>query len=305
MANLNGIICIHKPQDFTSFDVVAKMRGITKTKKIGHSGTLDPMATGVLPLFFGTATRACDRMPNHDKAYIAGFRLGLKTDTYDIWGTVLEKQTARFTKEQVEEALAGFTGTVEQLPPMYSAVRVNGQRLYDLARQGMTVERKTRRVTIYTCRLLEFCSETQSGRLEISCSKGTYIRSICYDLGEKLGCGGVMTSLIRTQSGVFRLKDCIGLEQAQQCADQDDFSTVLLPVEHVFASLPVIRLNEVQSRMFLNGLRLDLNRVRFREMDVSHTIYGSDGTFLGLARTASEQMELVIEKMFAERKSSD
>ena len=305
MAGLNGIICIEKPQNFTSFDVVAKMRGITKTKKIGHSGTLDPMATGVLPLFFGTATRACDRMPEHEKTYVAGFRLGVKTDTYDIWGTVLEEKSAAFTTGQVEAALAGFVGDMEQLPPMYSAVRINGQRLYDLARQGITVERKPRAVTVSVCRLLEFNEETQGGRIEVVCSKGTYIRSICHDLGEKLGSGGVMTSLVRTRSGIFTSRDCITLEQAQQCAGQGDFSDVLLPVERVFSSLPKIKLNERQSKMFLNGLRLDLNRVRFQALGASHTVYGADGSFLGLARTAPEHMELVIEKMFAERKSSD
>lgn len=304
MANLNGIICINKPQNFTSFDVVAKMRGITKTKKIGHAGTLDPMATGVLPLFFGNATRACDRMPDGSKCYVADFRLGVTTDTYDVWGKVVSEKNASCSAQEVERALDSFRGRIEQLPPMYSAVQVNGQRLYDLARQGLTVERKPRVVEVTSLRLLAFDEAQQCGKMEIDCSKGTYIRSICHDLGEKLGCGGIMTGLVRTRAGMFSLADCITLEQAQELADREDLSAVLLPVEKVFADLPEIRLNEIQSKKFKNGLRLDLNRVRHQPLPGSHAVYDSVGGFLGLAKLDLEKKELVIEKMFAERESS-
>ncbi len=302
MTELNGIICINKPQEFTSFDVVAKMRGITGTKKIGHAGTLDPMATGVLPLFFGCATRACDRMPEDGKRYTADFQLGLETDTYDIWGKILREQQASCSRSEIEAVLAGFRGRIEQLPPMFSAVRVNGQRLYELARQGKTIERKPRCVEITSLELLEFDEERQCGRLDIVCSKGTYIRSICHDLGERLGCGGVMTGLVRTQAGIFTLKDCITLEQAQKCAVSGDFSGVLLPVGRLFRSLPAIRLNEVQSKKFCNGLRLDINRVRHQRLPGSHAVYDNSGGFLGLAVLDFDKMELVIEKIFAERK---
>ena len=302
MTELNGIICINKPQEFTSFDVVAKMRGITGTKKIGHAGTLDPMATGVLPLFFGCATRACDRMPEDGKRYTADFQLGLETDTYDIWGKILREQQASCSRSEIEAVLAGFRGRIEQLPPMFSAVRVNGQRLYELARQGKTIERKPRCVEITLLELLEFDEERQCGRLDIVCSKGTYIRSICHDLGERLGCGGVMTGLVRTQAGIFTLKDCITLEQAQKCAVSGDFSGVLLPVGRLFRSLPAIRLNEVQSKKFCNGLRLDINRVRYQRLPGSHAVYDNSGGFLGLAVLDFDKMELVIEKIFAERK---
>jgi len=304
MANLNGIICINKPQDFTSFDVVAKLRGMTKTKKIGHAGTLDPMATGVLPLFFGNATRACDRMPDDSKCYIADFRLGMTTDTYDIWGKTLSEQPSFCSADEVEAALGSFRGQIEQLPPMYSAVQINGQRLYDIARQGITIERQPRSVEIKKLKLLSFDKETQSGKLEIDCSKGTYIRSICHDFGEKLGCGCVMTGLVRTRAGMFSLSDCITMEQAQKYADQDDFSEVLLPVEKVFEPLPKIRLNEIQSRKFKNGLRLDLNRVYYKPLEGSQAVYDHNGVFLGLAILDLDKMELVIEKMFAERESS-
>lgn len=304
MTNLNGILCINKPQNFTSFDVVAKMRGITKTKKIGHAGTLDPMATGVLPLFLGNATRACDRMPDGSKCYTADFRLGVTTDTYDVWGKVVEEQTASCSAQEVEEVLSFFRGEIQQIPPMYSAVQINGQRLYEMARKGLTVERKPRKVEITTLRLLSFDSEKQEGTLEIACSKGTYIRSICHDLGEKLGCGCIMTGLIRTRAGLFSLEDCITLEQAQEYADRGELSALLLPVERVFEGLPKIRLNEIQSRKFQNGLRLDLNRVHHQPISGSHAVYDSTNRFLGLAKPDFEKMELMIEKMFAERESS-
>ncbi len=303
MASLNGIICICKPKEFTSFDVVAKMRGITKTKKIGHAGTLDPMATGVLPLFFGNATRACDRMPDGSKTYIASFRLGVTTDTYDRWGKVLSETKADCTAAQLEQTLKKFRGTIDQMPPMYSAVQINGQRLYDLARQGKTVERPTRQVEIRLLRLCHFDPTTQTGQLEVDCSKGTYIRSLCHDLGETLGCGCVMTELSRTRAGIFTLKDCITLEQAQTYADQGTFSSILLPVERVFSDLPSIHLNPIQSRKFRNGLRLDLNRVNHQVIEGSHTVYDHNGMFLGLATLDLEKMELIIEKMFAERES--
>lgn len=302
MTDLNGIICINKPQDFTSFDVVAKMRGITHTRKIGHTGTLDPMATGVLPLLLGTATKASDLLPDDSKAYVADFQLGCTTDTDDIWGTVLKQGAASFCRSEVEEKLALFCGEISQIPPMYSAIQVNGQRLYDIARKGVVIERAPRRVTILSLRLLEFDEAGQKGKFEISCSKGTYIRSICRDLGEALGCGGVMTGLVRTHAAGFGLSDCITLEQAQAYAQEGDFSTVLRPVERLFSSLPRIRLNEVQSRMFRNGVRLDLNRVRYRISDGYQAVYDEGNRFMGLAELNFEKMELVVRKMFLERK---
>ncbi len=303
MTNLNGIICINKPQDFTSFDVVAKMRGITQTRKAGHAGTLDPMATGVLPIFFGNATKACDIMPDDTKCYVADFRLGAETDTYDIWGKILSERESAVTLAQVEEKLELFRGEISQVPPMYSAVQVNGQRLYDIARQGLTVERKARTVMVDTLHLLAFDEQTQCGKMEISCSKGTYIRSICHDLGRELGCGAVMTGLVRTRAGVFTLEDCITLEQAQYCADHRDFSSVLLDTEKIFDRLPKIKLNEIQSRKFMNGMRLDLNRVYHLKKDGFHAVFDYRKRFMGLASLDFDKMELVIEKMFLERES--
>ncbi len=213
---MNGIIVVNKPQDFTSFDVCAKMRGILGTKKIGHAGTLDPMATGVLPIFVGTATKACDILPDNDKVYLAGFRLGATSDTQDVWGDVTEKSETPISRSEVEGILPNFRGDIMQIPPMYSAVQVNGQRLYDLARQGIVVKREPRPIKIHRLELKEYLEN--QGFLEISCSKGTYIRTLINDIGEGLAVGGIMTSLVRTKAAGFTLSDAITLEELQEIA---------------------------------------------------------------------------------------
>lgn len=298
---MNGIICINKPSDWTSFDVVAKSRGICKTKKVGHAGTLDPMATGVLPLFFGNATKVCDIMPNDDKGYVAEFRFGVTTDTLDITGTVQTQQESHVTRQQLEAKIPQFVGEIEQVPPMYSAVRVNGRRLYDIARTGAEVERKARKITVHKFQLLDFDETTQTATAEIICSKGTYIRSLCSDLGGVLGVGAVLVNLQRHIAGNFTLKDCLTLEQLQQSAEQGKLQEHLLPVEKVFDQLPKIRLNEIQSSKFLNGIRLDLNRVIYQQETGYHTVFHADGRFMGLASLNLENMQLVIEKMFMQR----
>ena len=212
MSELNGIICVYKPVGFTSFDVIAKMRGILKMKKLGHAGTLDPMAEGVLPVFAGCATKACDMLPDHDKVYRAGFRLGVTTDTQDSSGTVISENDTPVYKDGLISAAECFRGDIMQLPPMYSAVSVNGKRLYELARQGKTVEREPRPITVYSLDIKEYDEQTRSGVMEISCSKGTYIRTLINDIGDKLGCGGIMTSLVRTAACGFTLDDCVTIE---------------------------------------------------------------------------------------------
>lgn len=298
---LTGVLCIQKPQKFTSFDVIAKLRGISGTRKIGHSGTLDPMATGVLPIFFGNATKACDLLPNGDKRYTAGVRFGLTSDTQDIWGNLASENSAPLSREALEAALPRFTGTISQLPPMYSAVQVNGQRLYDLARKGVEIARTPREITIYKLELLSYDEEKREAVLDVCCSKGTYIRTLCHDLGEYLGMGAVMSSLIRTEAAGFTLQDCVTLEEAQNAALENRFPELLLPVERIFSDLPVIRLSEVQTRMFTNGVRLDLNRIRCAKIPGNHSVYGWDGTFLGLAACDFEKMELVMQKLFTQR----
>jgi len=295
---MNGIICVNKPEGWTSFDVVAKVRGIAHTRKVGHAGTLDPMATGVLPLFLGIATKACDVMPGEDKAYRATFKLGMTTDTQDRTGDVLTTCESVLTRAEVEAKLPQFTGDILQIPPMYSAVQVNGRRLYDLARSGKEVERKPRPVTILSLALLSFDEETQTGVLDVHCTKGTYIRTLCHDLGQALGVGATLTALERYQAGNFTLEDCYTLEELQQFEHEQTLESKVLPVEKVFLQLPKIKLNPVQSVKFQNGVKLDLNRVRYKQVGGLHKVFDHENQFMGLATLNLETMELVVAKMF-------
>lgn len=294
---MNGIICVNKPQDFTSFDVIAKLRGIMKIRRLGHGGTLDPMATGVLPVFVGTATKACDIMPDNTKSYRAGFKLGQVTDTQDITGEVLTSSDMAVNRDTLEAVIPEFVGDIMQLPPMYSAVQVNGQRLYDLARQGVEVERTPRQIHVDCLELVEYNEESREGVLEIYCGKGTYIRTIINDIGEKLGCGGIMTSLVRTSSGGFTLDDCHTMEEIQRAADENRLDELILPIERVFASLPRLRLNEVQTRMYKNGVKLDISRVHHIKADTElYSVYGFDGGFIGTALADRENGILRVAK---------
>ena len=281
---MNGIICVNKPQDFTSFDVVAKLRGILKMKRLGHGGTLDPMATGVLPVFVGNATKACDIMPDNTKSYRAGFRLGAVSDTQDIWGEVTQRSDKAVSRSDIEAVIPDFIGKIMQLPPMYSAVQVNGQRLYDLARQGIEVERQAREIEVDSLVLEDYDSNTREGVMSIACGKGTYIRTIISDIGEKLGCGGIMTSLVRTSSGGFTLADCYTFEEIQKARDEERLEELILPIERVFAKLPKLRLGEAQTRMYRNGVKLDLTKLRdIRGSEDCYGVFGYDGVFIGTA----------------------
>ena len=294
---MNGILCVNKPQDFTSFDVVAKLRGILQMKRLGHGGTLDPMATGVLPVFVGNSTKACDIMPDNTKSYLAGFRLGCTSDTQDVWGTVSDKSGMAVSREDILTVLPEFTGRIMQLPPMYSAVQVNGKRLYDLARQGIEVERTPREAEVSDLLLTDYDSASREGKLSITCGKGTYIRTIINDIGERLGCGGIMTSLVRTSSCGFTLDDCHTLEQIQCARDEGRLEELILPVDRVFSALPAIRLGEAQTRMYRSGVKLDLGRVRgVRPDSDTYRIYGFDGAFIGTAVTDREKGELRVGK---------
>lgn len=248
---ISGVIPVDKPEGFTSFDVVAKCRGILKERRIGHSGTLDPMATGVLPLFIGKAARAVDILPDTDKSYRAEFKLGFSTDTQDITGSVLLRSEKRAERSEIEAALAGFTGEISQIPPMYSAVKINGRRLYDLAREGRTVDRKPRKITVYRFILKDFDEENQSGVLEIDCSKGTYIRTLINDLGERLGTLGTMTALRRTRSQGFSVSQCVTLSQLESGAEK-----YIIPVERCFEAYPRLDLDSKRERLYLNGVTL-------------------------------------------------
>lgn len=239
----HGVLIVHKPQDFTSFDVVAKLRGILQERRIGHGGTLDPMATGVLPVFVGGATKAADMAAAQTKEYVADFALGYATDTQDSTGTEIMRSDKRVTYAEVQEAVSRMTGEQMQLPPMYSAVKVNGQRLYDLARKGVEVERKARPITVFEAELLAFEEETQTGRLRFRCSKGTYIRTLLHDLGEQLETYAVMTALQRTRSGNYTLEQSHTLEEIQQLAQEDRIESILLQTDSLFLDDPAVTID--------------------------------------------------------------
>ena len=239
----SGILVFDKPQGFTSHDVVAKLRGILRTRKIGHGGTLDPMPTGVLPIFVGGATKASDYAAAQDKTYEAGFTLGFSTDTQDTTGTVIERSDRRVTLDEVRDALEGFRGAQKQIPPMYSAIKIDGQKLYDLARKGKEVERPARDITILDIALLNFDPDTQKGSFRVTCSKGTYVRTIVHDLGEKLGTHAAMHALTRTRAGVYDLSEAVTFDQIERARDDGTLEDLFRPTDSLFVDYPAVSLN--------------------------------------------------------------
>ncbi|WOC74955.1 tRNA pseudouridine(55) synthase TruB [Intestinibacillus sp. NTUH-41-i26] len=252
-SELNGILLMDKPQGFTSHDVVAKLRGILHTRRIGHGGTLDPLATGVLPVFVGGATKAADFAAAQDKEYIAGFTLGYNTDTQDVTGGTLQVSGRCAARDAVEQAAGRFLGSQKQVPPMYSAVKVNGQKLYDLARRGKAVERPARDITVHAIDLLEFDEHAQKGMLRLTVSKGTYVRTLINDLGEALGTLAVMHSLTRTRSGAYTLRECHGFSQVERAAADGAAQTLLLPTDSLFPLHPAVRLTDEGAERIARG----------------------------------------------------
>lgn len=297
---MNGVIVINKQKDFTSFDVVAVARGILREKKIGHSGTLDPMATGVLPILIGRAAKAQSLLPDTDKEYIAGFRFGMTTDTLDITGNVLTQIESHVHREDIENILPLFRGNIMQIPPMYSAVQKDGVRLYDLARQGIEVERQARPVYIDTLELTDFDEQMQSGKLRISCSKGTYVRVICDDIGKTLGCGCVMTELCRTKACGFTLEDAVTLKELEQIKNEGRLDEVIRPTDSIFRCFKPVYISEKQAVRFSNGAALDIERVKSIDASENPTLYRvySGNVFLGLGITNPEKNELAVKKHF-------
>ena len=286
---MTGILLVDKPADWTSHDVVAKLRGVTGERRIGHSGTLDPMATGLLVVFLGRATRAVEFAEADEKTYLAEICLGVTTDTQDSTGTVLERHTDIPGRETLEAALAPFRGEIEQIPPMYSAVKRGGKKLYELARKGVEVERAPRRVTIRELTLLE--GEGERYRLRVRCSKGTYIRTLCHDIGQALGCGACMSALRRTQAGAF------SVEQAQPLSALTDGGAPerhLLPVDSLFRELPALTLPEEAVRPARNGNAIPAPDAA----EGAYRVYAPDGEFLLLGRV--ESGTLVTVKSFFE-----
>lgn len=298
---MTGIICLDKQEHMTSFSAVARARRITGEKKAGHAGTLDPMATGILPVLFGGATRFMEFLPVHDKGYRARIQLGMTTDTLDTTGTVLTRSGVRVSKAQVEQALAAFRGDILQVPPMYSALLKNGVRLYELARRGEEVERQARPVTIYRLELTEFDGQTQECTLNVLCSKGTYIRSLADDLGRMLGCGAVMSGLRRTYAAGFSLKDCVTLDTLSELVQQGKLSQCMIPLERVLAAYPSLSVTQAQAVRFANGGALDADRLRFAEKrDGLFRVYSPDERFLGLGELLPEERELKVRRVLQE-----
>lgn len=297
---MDGVIVINKPADFTSFDVVAVMRGVAKTKKVGHTGTLDPMATGVLPLLFGSATKAQSLLPDSTKEYEAEFKLGLTTDTLDVWGTVQSEKPVNVTQQDIQNILPEFTGDILQLPPMYSAVQQDGKRLYELARQGIVVQREKRQVNVSLLQLLEFNENTHTGKLRIACSKGTYIRTLIDDIGARLNCGGIMTSLCRTKACGYTLNDAVTLEQAKQLGNEGALDSVLKDISLLFNVYRQVNVSLSQAKRFCNGGQLDLSRLRISNLQDAEVlrVYTYEGKFIGLGKVEQEKNWLAIYKLF-------
>jgi len=280
---MNGIVIIDKPAGWTSQDVVSKLRGVLHTKRIGHGGTLDPMATGVLPVFVGRATRAVEFFEHAEKTYETVLRLGITTDTEDITGNVLQQQEVTVTEQQFLTVLEQFRGEIQQIPPMYSALKINGQKLCDLARRGKEVERKPRTITIHQLDCLSF--DGQTARLRVNCSKGTYIRTLCKDIGDALGCGGCMESLRRVAAGSYTIEEAIPLAELVESADPESH---LRPVDSMFTQHPAITLTEKQALRCRNG-----NSFSIDLPDGTYRAYDLTGEFLMLAKVESGVMSTI------------
>lgn len=299
---MDGVLILDKPRDFTSFDAVAVVRGLAKERKIGHTGTLDPMATGVLPLLLGRAAKAADLLPDTEKEYVARFRLGERRDTGDVTGTVVEESDAPVGREALEQAVAGLVGEIWQVPPMYSAVSVNGKRLYQLARQGVEVERPARKVTVYRLELLEYCPETGEGALQAACSKGTYIRTLIEDMARAAGSCGTMAALRRVRACGFGEGDALPLDRLKELAARGELSSVLRPVESLFEDYPAVAVSPAQAVRFSNGGSLDMARLRLPRIALPQgqrmRVFGPGQRFLGLATADPGQGRLVFLKLF-------
>ena len=300
---MTGVLILDKPAGFTSFDAVAVCRRLCHERKIGHTGTLDPVATGVLPLLLGKATRAASLLEDTDKEYEAGFRLGVSTDTEDSTGKVLETSDTPVSRELLESLLPRFRGEIMQVPPMYSAVSKDGKRLYELARKGIEVERDARPVTIFKLELMEYHEETREGKLTVSCSKGTYIRTLIADLAKAAGSLGVMTALRRTKACGFTLADAITLDEAKALSEAGTLEEKLRPVESLFVHLPTVTVSGAQAARFGNGGQLDLKRIpAFRKQNPPDgeivRVRGEKGEFLGLGQVQAEKGWLAILKLF-------
>lgn len=297
---VNGIINVYKEKGYTSFDVVAKMRGIFGQKKIGHTGTLDPDAQGVLPVCLGKATKVCDLLTDKDKVYKATMLLGIQTDTLDISGKVCNKAMVNVTEQQVRDVISTFVGTIEQVPPMYSALKVNGKKLYELAREGKTIERKARKVSIYDITIDEI--HLPEVVMIVSCSKGTYIRSLCDDIGTKLGCYGCMKELLRTKVACFDIEDAYKISEIEKLKE-----SIVLPVDMLFENIPAVNTVLMAQKLIENGNRIpaeminaDGNKQKKYDDEGRYRIYNPEDSFVGIYTYKAETDDFKPVKIFME-----
>lgn len=305
---MNGIINVYKERGFTSHDVVAKLRGILHQKRIGHTGTLDPEAEGVLPVCVGTATRLCDMLTDKRKVYETVMQFGIATDTEDMTGTVTKRLPVRATRKELEEILPSFLGEQLQIPPMYSAIKVDGKKLYELAREGKTVERKKRPVTIYGLELLDSREDAQGflceAELRITCGKGTYVRSLCRDIGERLGTCACMKTLLRTQSGDFLLQQSHRLSEIEKMQDQGHLSEWFVSVEDFFSSCGRLQMKKEWDRLLRNGNSFSedvcIVQPEAKKQTGQFRAYDAAGAFCGIYEYRQEKREYVPVKMFLE-----
>lgn len=277
---MDGILVIRKEKGYTSHDVVAKLRGILHMKKIGHTGTLDPAAEGVLPVALGRGTRLVELLTEKEKTYEAVLRLGVSTDTQDMTGTILSEKPVTVTEEEVRETVASFVGEQMQVPPMYSALKVGGKKLYELAREGKTIERKPRPVVFYEIRIMDISLPLV--RISVTCSKGTYIRTLCNDIGEKLGCGGAMEELLRTRSGNFTLEESLMLSQVEEAVSDGTIMEKIVPVEEVLSMYPALTATVEGDRLLHNGNPLPETMVQGGNREEKVRMYKSSGDFTGI-----------------------
>ena len=288
---INGIINVYKEAGYTSHDVVAKLRGILRQKKIGHTGTLDPDATGVLPVCLGRGTKLCDMLTDKDKTYEAVILLGTTTDTQDTSGTVLSTKEVTATEEEIREAVLSFVGDYDQIPPMYSALKVNGKKLYELAREGIEIERKARPVKILDIEIKEIDMNLHEVTMSVSCSKGTYIRTLCYDIGDKLGCGACMKKLTRTKVSRFGIEQSVTLSEIEKIRDEGRLDEYILPIDEVFADYDAVYIKEEASKLLYNGNPFNAGNIERKETASELTakekvvrVYDYAHTFIGVYR---------------------
>ena len=295
---MTGFVFLNKDEGITSFFAASRLRRLFSTKKVGHTGTLDPMATGVLPVAVGGATRFIDFIPDSDKAYRARFLLGRTTDTLDITGEVLTESEVNVKREDIEKILPEFAGEIFQVPPMYSALKKDGVRLYDLARQGIEVEREKRKITIYSLELTSYEGENEF-EIDVSCSKGTYIRTLIDDIGRRLGCGAVMTGLTRTRANGVDLADCLSLEELGALCEKGEPESSLHTVDSLLP-YDIIKVTDNQAKRFSNGGELDCARLKITPEEGLYKVYSHGGDFLGLGEITEDKMQLKVRRVYVE-----